>query len=75
MLIDLKVTTKTRFQKGDLLICNENGVFEPISKKQLLRDTDDKINTLEKEINSLKTFLKTYQENMTKLLKGVIDNG
>lgn len=75
MLIDLKVTTKTKFQKGDLLICNEHGNFESISKKELLRDLNDKINTQEKEINSLKTFLKTYQENMTKLLKGVIDNG
>lgn len=75
MLIDLKTTTKTKFQKGDLLICNDHGTFEPISKKELLRDLNDKINTQEKEINSLKTFLRTYQENMTKLLKGVIDNG
>ena len=75
MLVDLKVTSKTKFQKGDLLVCNENGIFEPLNKKELLRDLNDKIRRQEKEIDGLKVFLKTYQENMTKVLKGVIDNG
>lgn len=75
MLVDLKVTTKTKFQKGDLLVCNENGVFEPLNKKMLLQDLNDKLKRQEQEINHLKTFLKTYQENMTKVLKGVVDNG
>lgn len=75
MLVDLKVTSKTKFQKGDLLICNENGVFEPINKNDLLRDCNDKIKRMEREIEHMKDFLKTYQENMTKVIKGVIDNG
>ena len=75
MLVDLKVTSKTKFQKGDLLICNENGVFEPINKNDLLRDCNDKIKRMEREIEHMKQFLKTYQENMTKVIKGVIDNG
>lgn len=75
MLVDLKVTSKTKFQKGDLLVCNDNGIFEPLNKKELLRDVNDKLKRQEKEIEGLKTFLKTYQENMTKILKGVIDNG
>jgi predicted DNA-binding antitoxin AbrB/MazE fold protein len=75
MLVDLKVTSKTKFQKGDLLICSENGVFEPINKNDLLRDCNDKIKRMEREIEHMKQFLKTYQENMTKVIKGVIDNG
>lgn len=75
MLVDLKVTSKTKFQKGDLLICNENGVFEPISKVDLLRDNNDKIKRMEREIEHMKQFLKTYQENMTKVIKGVVNNG
>lgn len=75
MLVDLKVTSKTKFQKGDLLICNENGIFEPISKVELLRDCNDKIKRMEREVDHMKQFLKTYQENMTKVIKGVVDNG
>jgi predicted DNA-binding antitoxin AbrB/MazE fold protein len=75
MLVDLKVTSKTKFQEGDLLICNENGIFEPINKNDLLRDCNDKIKRMEREIEHMKQFLKTYQENMTKVIKGVIDNG
>lgn len=75
MLVDLNVTSKTKFKKGDLLICNENGVFEPVSKIELLRDNTDKIKRLERELEHMKSFLKTYQENMTKLIKEVINNG
>ena len=75
MLVDLKVTSKTKFKKGDLLMCNENGIFEPINKADLLRDNNDKIKRLEKEIEHMKSFLKTYQDNMTKLIKEVINNG
>lgn len=75
MLVDLKVTSKTKFQKGDLLICNDNGVFEPIGKQELLRENNRKIQNMEREIEQMKRFLRTYQENMTKFLKGVIDNG
>ena len=75
MLVDLEVTSKTKFQKGDLLICNDNGIFEPISKTDLLRDCNDKIKRAEREIEHMKQFLKTYQENMTKVIKGVVDNG
>lgn len=75
MLVDLKVTSKTKFRKGDLLMCNESGVFEPINKTDLLRDNNDKIKRLEREVEYMKSFLTTYQENMTKLIKGVINNG
>ena len=75
MLVDLKVTSKTKFQKGDLLICNENGIFEPINKVDLLRDNNDKIKRMERELEHMKQFLKTYQDNMTKIIKGVVNNG
>lgn len=75
MLVDLEVTSKTKFKKGDLLICNENGIFEPINKVDLLRDNNDKIKRVEREIEHMKDFLKTYQENMTKVIKGVVNNG
>ena len=75
MLVDLKVTSKTKFQKGDLLICDENGVFEPISRANLLRDCNDRLRRNEREIEHMKQFLKTYQENMTKIIKGVVNNG
>lgn len=75
MLVDLKVTSKTKFQKGDLLICNENGIFEPINKVDLLRDNEDKIKRMEREIEHMKQFLKTYQDNMTKIIKEVVNNG
>lgn len=75
MLVNFKVSSKTNPKSGDLLIYNEKGEFEPISKKDLLRDLNDKLNRQEKEIEHLKDFLKVYQENMTKLIKGVINNG
>jgi ribosome recycling factor len=75
MLVDFKVSSKTNPKAGDLLIYNENGKFEPISKKELLRDLNDKLKKQENEIEYLKDFLKTYQENMTKLIKEVINNG
>lgn len=75
MIVDLKVTSKTKFNKGDLLICNENGTFEPISKEELLKDLQKEVFQTKEEIKVMKQFLKVYQNQMTKLMEGVLDNG
>lgn len=71
MLIDLKVDAKTKFEKDDMLICDGNGTFKRISKKELLSDVNDLLKLQKQEINNMKVFLRNYQENMTKLLKEV----
>lgn len=75
MLVDLKVTAKTKIKAGDLLVATDKGEFELVNKKELLRDANDKIKRLEQEIEYLKSFLQVYQANTTKLLKEVVNNG
>ena len=75
MLVDLDVKANTKIQKGDLLVANENGVFELVSRKEFLQEYEDKIKLLKNDLTQIKNFLNTYQENMTKLLKGVVENG
>lgn len=75
MLVDLDVKANTKIQKGDLLVANENGVFELVNRKEFLQEYEDKIKLLKNDLTQIKNFLNTYQENMTKLLKGVVENG
>ena len=74
MLVDLDVKANTKIKKGDLLVANENGVFELVNRKEFLQDYENKIKLLKNDLTQIKNFLNTYQENMTKLLKGVIEN-
>lgn len=75
MLVDLDVKANTKIKKGDLLVANENGVFELVNRKEFLKEYEDKIKLLKNDLVQIKNFLNTYQENMTKLLKGVVENG
>jgi hypothetical protein len=75
VLVDLDVKANTKIQKGDLLVANENGVFELVNRKEFLQEYEDKIKLLKNDLIQIKNFLNTYQENMTKLLKGVVENG
>lgn len=75
MLVDLDVKANTKIKKGDLLVANENGVFELVNRKEFLKEYEDKIKLLKNDLTQIKNFLNTYQENMTKLLKGVVENG
>ncbi len=75
MLVDLDVKANTKIKKGDLLVANENGVFELVNRKEFLQEYEDKIKLLKNDLTQIKNFLNTYQENMTKLLKGVVENG
>ena len=75
MLVDLDVKANTKIKKGDLLVANENGVFELVNRKEFLKEYEDKIKLLKNDLIQIKNFLNTYQENMTKLLKGVVENG
>lgn len=73
MLVDLDVKANTKIQKGDLLIADENGVFTLVNRKEFLREYEDKLRLLKNDLTQIKNFLNTYQENMTKLLKGVVE--
>lgn len=75
MLVDLNVKANTKIQKGDLLIADENGVFTLVNRKEFLQEYEDKLKLLRNDLTQIKDFLNTYQENMTKLLKGVVENG
>jgi hypothetical protein len=75
VLVDLDVKANTKIKKGDLLVANENGVFELVNRKEFLQEYEDKIKLLKNDLTQIKNFLNTYQENMTKLLKGVVENG
>jgi hypothetical protein len=75
VLVDLNVKPDTKIKKGDLLIANEDGVFELVNRKEFLKEYEDKIKLLKNDLTQIKNFLNTYQENMTKLLKGVVENG
>ena len=75
MKVDLKITPHIPLKQGDLLICNGDNTFVPISKEELLKEAENKINSLVREIDVVKQFLKVYQEETTKLLKGVLNNG
>ena len=75
MLVDLTVKANTKIKAGDLLVATAKGEFEWVNQKELLRDANDKIRRLEQEVEHLKDFLKTYQENTTNLLKEVVKNG
>ena len=75
MKVDLKITPHSTLKKDDLLICNGDNTFVPTSKEELLKDANRKINDLENELKVVKQFLKVYQGETTKLLKGVINNG
>jgi hypothetical protein len=75
VLVDLDVKANTKIKKGDLLVANENGVFELVNRKEFLKEYEDKIKLLKNDLIQIKNFLNTYQENMTKLLKGVVENG
>lgn len=75
MKVDLKLSSQKTFNKGDLLICNGDNTFVPISKEDLLIDLQKEVNGLKDEVKVMKQFLKVYQEETTKLLKGVLNNG
>lgn len=75
MLVDLNVKADTKIKKGDLLIADENGVFTLVNRKEFLQEYEDKLKLLRNDLTQIKDFLNTYQENMTKLLKGVVENG
>ena len=75
MKVDLKLTTQKTFNDGDLLICSGNNTFVPISKEDLLKDLVNENKRLRREIDVIKQFLKVYQGETTKLLKGVLNNG
>lgn len=75
MKVDLKITPHQPLKQGDLLICDGNNIFVPIAKEELLHDANRKINDLENELKVVKQFLKVYQNETTKLLKGVLNNG
>ena len=73
MLVDLNVKADTKIKKGDLLIADENGVFTLVNRKEFLQEYEDKLKLLRNDLKQIKDFLNTYQENMTKLLKGVVE--
>lgn len=75
MKVDLKISSQKTFNKEDLLICNGDNTFIPISKEELLKDLQKEVNTLKEEVKVMKQFLKVYQGETTKLLKGVLYNG
>jgi hypothetical protein len=75
MKVDLKLTSQKTFNKGDLLICNGDNIFVPISQEELLKDLQKEVNELKDEVKVMKQFLKVYQGETTKLLKGVLFNG
>lgn len=75
MKVDLKLSSQKTFNKGDLLICNEDNTFIPISKEDLLNELQKEVNGLKDEVKGMKQFLKVYQGETTKLLKGVLNNG
>lgn len=75
MKVDLKISSQKTLNKGDLLICNGDNTFIPISKEDLLSELQKEVNGLKDEVKVMKQFLKVYQEETTKLLKGVINNG
>lgn len=75
MKIDLRLSASKTFNKGDLLICDGNNVFVPISKEELFNDLQKQINELKNDNKVMKQFLKVYQGETTKLLKGVLNNG
>ena len=75
MKVDLKLSPQKTFNKGDLLICNGDNTFVPISKEELLKDLQREVNALKEENKLVKQFLKVYQGETTKLLKGVLFNG
>lgn len=75
MLVDLNVKADTKIKKGDLLIADENGVFTLVNRKEFLQEYEDRLKLLKNDLTQIKDFLNTYQENTTKLLKGVVENG
>lgn len=75
MKVDLRLSASKTFNKGDLLICDGNNVFVPISKEELFNDLQKQINELKNDNKVMKRFLKVYQGETTKLLKGVLNNG
>lgn len=75
MKVDLKLSSQKTFIKGDLLICNGDNTFVPISKEDLLKDLQIEVNGIKDEVKVMKQFLKVYQGETTKLLKGVLNNG
>lgn len=75
MKVDLRLSASKTFNKGDLLICDGNNVFVPISKEELFNDLQKQINELKNDNKVMKQFLKVYQGETTKLLKGVLNNG
>lgn len=75
MKVDLRLAASKTFNKGDLLICDGNNVFVPISKEELFNDLQKQINELKNDNKVMKQFLKSYQGDTTKLLKGVLNNG
>ena len=75
MKVDLKLGQHQTLKKGDLLICDENNTIIPIAKEELLGELKKEIVLLGNELNYMKNFLKVYQSETTKLLKGVLNNG
>lgn len=75
MKVDLRLSASKTFNKGDLLICDGNNIFVPISKEELFNDLQKQINELKNDNKVMKQFLKVYQGETTKLLKGVLNNG
>ena len=75
MKVDLKITPHQPLKKDDLLICNGDNTFVPVSREELFKETQREINQLKNELQVVKQFLKVYQGETTKLLKGVLNNG
>ena len=75
MKVDLRITSHETLKKGDLLICQGDNSFSPIPKEELFFELTKEVNRLNEEIQVMKQFLKVYQEETTKLLKGVLNNG
>lgn len=75
MKVDLKLSPQKTFNKGDLLICNGDNTFVPVSKEEFMKELQKEVNEIKSEIKVMRQFLKVYQGETTKLLKGVLFNG
>lgn len=73
MVVDLHIKCSKAVKKGDVLMANDQGVFEVVSKNDLLKDTEKEITELKRQNERLQTIIKGMSEKIAKVLKGVID--
>lgn len=75
MQVEFNLNKPKNIKEGDILIAGKNGAFDNVNKDELLKELYVELRLLKEELKNTKVSLVNYQKMLTKVVKGVINNG